>query len=125
MPRHAAHQRDIRHRCKHAEAVDPSCHPDRQAFPDKLVDQGHQPELAPVISLRLNEVEAPNMIAMLRPQPDAGSIVEPEPASRPLLPRCFQLLPAPDPLDPITTDLPAVTGKQRCNPAIAVSMVLG
>ena len=31
----------------------------------------------------------------------------------------------PDPLDPITSDLPASIGKQRCDPAIAISSVLG
>jgi hypothetical protein len=52
------------------------------------------------------------MIAMLRPQPDARSVVKPEPASWPLFLRYFQPLTAPYPLDPITSDLPAGTGQQ-------------
>ena len=64
------------------------------------------------MGLRFDEVVTPDMIAMLRPQPDAGSVVEPEPASWPLLPGYFQPLTAPDPLDAITSDLPAGVGKQ-------------
>ena len=77
------------------------------------------------MGLRFDEVVAPHMIAMLRPQTDAGSVVEPQPAARSLFPGYFQPLTAPDPLDPITAHLPAGVGKQRCDPAITVSSVLG
>ena len=39
---------------------------------------------------------------------------EPQPAARPLLPGYFLPLTAPDPLDPITPDLPAIIDQQRC-----------
>jgi hypothetical protein len=87
-----------------------------------LVDQGHQSNLAP---LGLDEVVAPDMIAMLRPQADARSVVQPEPAARSLLPGYFKSLTAADPLDTITAELPAGVGKQRCDPTIPVSSVLG
>ena len=77
------------------------------------------------MGLGFDEVVAPDMIAMLRSQPDAGSVVEPEPASWPMLPGYFQPLTAPDPLNPITTDLPASIGKQGRDPAIAIASVLG
>jgi hypothetical protein len=77
------------------------------------------------VGLRLDEVVAPDMIAMLRSQSDAGSVVQPEPATRLLLPGYFQPLTAPDPLDTITPDLPAGVGQQRCDPTIAVTSVLG
>jgi hypothetical protein len=41
------------------------------------------------MGLRLDEVIAPNMIAMLRPQPDTRSVIEPKTASRLLFPRYF------------------------------------
>jgi hypothetical protein len=44
-------------------------------FPGELVNQGHEPELSTFVGLCLNEVVAPDMIAMLRPQADAGSVV--------------------------------------------------
>jgi len=112
MLRDASGEHHIGHRLNDAEAVDPTSHPDRQAFPGKLVDQGHQPNLAPIMGLRLDEVVTPNMIAMPWSQPDAGSVVEPEPASRLLLPGYFQPLTAPDPLDAITPDLPTGVSKQ-------------
>ena len=77
------------------------------------------------MGLSLDEVVAPDMIAMLRPQADARSVVQPEPAARSLLPGYFKPLTAPDPLDTITADLPAGVGKQRCDPTIPVSYVLG
>jgi hypothetical protein len=77
------------------------------------------------VGLRLDEVVAPDMIAVLWSQPDAGSVIEPEPASRLLFPGYFQPLTAPDPLNAITPNLPTRVGKQRCDPAIAISSVLG
>ena len=112
MFRDASGEYHVGHRLKDAEAVDPTRHPDRQAFPGELVDQGHQPKLAPIVGLRLDEVVTPDMIAMLWSQPDAGAVVEPEPASRLLPPGYFQPLTAPDPLDAITPDLPTGVGKQ-------------
>lgn len=123
--RHTFGEHHIGHRLDDAKAVDPAGHPDRQAFPGELIDQRHQSEFATVVGLRLNEVVAPYMIAMLRSQPDAGSVVEPEPAPRPLLPRYFQPLTAPDPLNAVTADLPARLAKQRCDPTIAIPSVLG
>ena len=79
----------VGHRLDDAKAVDATRHPDRQAFPGELVDQRHQPELAAIMGLGLDEVVAPDMIAMLRSQPDAGSVVEPQPAPRLLLPGYF------------------------------------
>jgi len=103
---HTPHQHDVGHRLEHTEAVDAARHPDGQAFAGELVDQGHQPELVAIVGLGLNKVVGPDMIAPFRPQPDAGSIVEPEPASWPLFLGYFEPLTAPDPLHPIATDIP-------------------
>ena len=83
--RHTAHEHDVGHRLKYTEAVDPTRHPDGKAFTRELVDQRHQAELATIVGLSFQEVITPHMIAPLRSQPDARSIVEPEPASRLLL----------------------------------------
>ena len=122
---HPALQHHVGHRFDDAQAVDATSYPDRQAFPGELIDQSQQSELTTVMGLRLNEVVAPDMVAMLRSQSDAGSVVEPEPAAWPLLPGYFQPLTAPDPLNAITSDLPAGVGKQGCDPAIAISSILG
>jgi hypothetical protein len=46
------------------------------------------------------------MVAPLWAQPDAGPIIEPEPASRPLFLGYFKPLTAPDPLHPIAAYIP-------------------
>jgi len=65
--RHAAFEHHVGHRLDDAKAVDATGHPDGQAFPSELINQGHQSDLAPIVGLRLDEVVAPDMIAMLRP----------------------------------------------------------
>ena len=65
------------------------------------------------------------MVAILWSQPDAGPVVEPQPPPRLLFPGYFKPLTAPDPLNTITPDMPAGIGKQRCDPAISISSVLG
>ena len=72
-----------------ANRVDPPRDSDRQTFAGELVDQRHQPQSPTIVRSAFDKVEAPDMIAMLRPQPDAGSIVEPEPTPRLLLPGYF------------------------------------
>jgi len=64
------------------------------------------------MGLRLNEVVAPDMIAVLRPKADAGAVVEPQPPSRLLPFGYFKPLTAPDPLDAITPNLPTSFRKQ-------------
>lgn len=77
------------------------------------------------MGLRLDEVVAPDMVAMLRPQADARSVVQPQAAPLPLSPGYFQPLTAPDPLNPVAADLPAGGDQQRCDPPIAIPSVLG
>ena len=67
MLRHAPHEHDISHRLKYAEAIDPARDPDGQAFARKLVDQGHQPQLAAIMGLGFNKVIGPDMITPFRP----------------------------------------------------------
>jgi len=82
---HASGEHHISHRLDDAKAVDSASHPDRKALPSELVDQRHQSELSPVMGLRLDEVIAPHMIAMPRPQPDTRSVVQPKPPAWSLL----------------------------------------
>jgi hypothetical protein len=110
---YAAHEHDVSHGLEHTEAVDLARHPDGQTFAGELIDQGHQPELAAVVGLGLNEVVAPPRIASLRPQPDAGAIVEPKPAVRPLFHGYFEPLTAPDPLHPIAAHIPPGPGTRE------------
>ena len=64
------------------------------------------------------------MIAVLRPQPDARSVGQPQPAALGLLCGNLQPLAPPDPLDPLVVDYPARLAQQLCHLAIAVAAVL-
>jgi hypothetical protein len=104
---HAAGQHDVGERLDDTETIDAAGDADRQAFTAVFVDQRQQSELAAVMRLRLDEIITPHMIAVLRPQPDAGPIIEPQPASGPLFLRDFQPLTAPDAAHPVGADRPS------------------
>lgn len=61
---------------------------------------------------------------MLRSQPDAGSVIEPEPAPWPLFSWVLSAPHSASSADPIHPNLPGV-GRQGCDPAIAVVSILG
>ena len=63
------------------------------------------------------------MIALLRPQSDARSVRQPEPAALGLLMGNFEPLALPDPLDPLVVDQPARLLQQPGDLAIAVATV--
>src|SRR5262249_33700137 len=64
------------------------------------------------------------MIALLRPQPDARSVGQPDPAALGLLMRDLQHLALPDTLDPLVVDCPARPAQQFGDLAIAIAAVL-
>jgi hypothetical protein len=59
-----------------------------------------------------DEVVGPDMIALLRAQPDARSVGQPEPGALGLLRRDLQPLASPDALDPLVVDYPARLAQQ-------------
>jgi hypothetical protein len=54
---------------------------DRQAFMSELVEHVEHPIPASIVGAVLDEVVGPDMIAVLRPQADARSVRQPEPAA--------------------------------------------
>src|SRR5262245_28425997 len=64
------------------------------------------------------------MIALLRPQPNARSVGQPQPAALGLLMGNLQPLALPDTLDPLVIDYPARPAQQRGDLAIAIAAVL-
>ena len=72
----------------------------------------------------LDEIVGPNVIAMLGPQPDARSVVEPQPPTLRLPLGNLQPLASPDPFDPLVIDRPAGLLQQPGDLAIAVAAVL-
>lgn len=64
------------------------------------------------------------MIPVFRPQPDTGSVIQPQPALL-WLPRWhFQPLPPPQALDPLVVHLPSGIPQQSRNPTIAIAAIL-
>ena len=55
----------------------------------------------------IDEVVAPDRISSLWTKPDTGTVIEPQPSSRPLFLRNFQPLTPPDPLHPVPACLPS------------------
>ena len=80
--------------------------------------------LSPVMGAVLEEVIGPDVVAVLRPQPDAGSVRQPEPPAFGLFAGNLEPLTPPDALDPLVVDQPAGPAQQRCDLAIAVAAVL-
>jgi hypothetical protein len=70
------------------------------------------------------QLVGPDMPRILRPQPDARAIVQPEPAAFRLLLWHLQPLLAPDPLDTLAVHRPAGITQQGGHPAIAVATIL-
>jgi hypothetical protein len=97
--------------------------PDRQGLAGELVDHAQHPKLAAIAGPVLDEVVGPDLIWPLRPQPDAGSIRQPQPVPLGLPGRHLQPLPPPDPLDPLAVDLPAGLAQQRRDTAVAVATI--
>jgi hypothetical protein len=64
------------------------------------------------------------MIAVLRPEPNARSVGQPEPAALGLLMGNLQPLASPDALDPLVVDYPARLAQELGDLAIAIAAVL-
>jgi len=72
----------------------------------------------------LNEVIRPDMTLVRRPEPDARSIIQPQPAALWLFHWDFEPFTAPDAIDTLLIHMPAVSPKQFRDPAIAISAEL-
>src|SRR5216684_2956992 len=97
---------------------------DRQTFMGELVEHVEHPILATIVGAILDEVIGPDMIALLRPQPNARSVGQPEPAALGLLMGNLQPLTLPDTLDPLVVDYPARLAQELGDLAIAIAAVL-
>jgi hypothetical protein len=78
----------------------------------------------PVVGPTMHEVVRPDMVAMLRPQPDARPVIQPEPPLLWLFHWHFQPLSSPQPFDALVVHMPASISQQRSDPTIAVAAIL-
>src|SRR5690606_24251797 len=102
-------------------AIDADC----KAFPGELVDDVEHAESPAIVGPTLDEVIGPDMVWMLGPQPDARSVIQPEPTLLRLFGRNLQPLLSPNALDPLVVDHPAHLAAQKLGDlAIAVAAIL-
>src|ERR671912_1193787 len=121
---HAAQDEEVGQHVDHVGPLELSCDPDRQAFAGELVEDIEHPDLPAVMGPGLDKVVGPDVVGVLRPQADAGTVVEPEPPFLRLLGRHLQPLPSPDPLHPLEVHHPAGSPQHGGDPPIAVAAVL-
>ena len=107
MSGHAAQDEEVGQDVDDVSGLKLPVDPDGDAFPGELVDHVQHAELPPVVSAVLDEVVGPDVVGIFRPKSDAGSIVQPQPASLRLPGRDLQPFLAPDPLDALDVHSPA------------------
>ena len=86
---------------------------DCQAFMCELVEHVEHSVLGSLVGAVLDKVVGPDMIALLRWQPNARSVDQPEPAALGLLMGNLEPLTLPDTLDPLVVDYPARLAQER------------
>ena len=91
---------------------------------EKDPDRRVQEAISLVFDKVLELGSGPDMIALLRPQPNARSIGQPEPAALGLLRWDLQPPASPDTLDPLVVDYPARVAQERGDLAVAIAAVL-
>ncbi len=106
---------------EHVVGSDLASHHDRQALPRVLVQHCQQLQRTPVVRPRGHEVVRPDVAPIQRPQPDARSVVEPQPTSLRLPLRHLQPLLPPDPLHPLVLHPPALDAEHVRDASVAVA----
>src|SRR5262249_7547372 len=119
----ATQDEEVGQNVDHIDRLELAGDTDRQAFMGELVEHVEHPVLASLVGAVLDKVVGPDMIALLRPQPNARSVGQPEPAALGLLMGNLQPLTLPDTLDPLVVDCPARLAQQRGDLAIAIAAV--
>ena len=106
---------------EHVVRADFASHHDRQALPRVLVQHCQQLQRTPVVRPRGHEVVRPDVAPIQRPQPDARSVVEPQPTSLRLPLRHLQPLLPPDPLHPLVLHPRALDAEHVRDASVAVA----
>ena len=115
MARNAAQDEEIGQHVDDIDRLQLAGNPDRQAFAAELVDHVEHSIFPSIVGAVLDKVVGPDVIGVFGPQPDAGSVRQPQPAAFGLFGGDLQPLPPPDPFDPLVVDdQPACSS----NPAI-------
>ena len=122
---HAAQDEEIGQNVYHIGRFEPPIDPDRQAFMGKLIDDVEHPVFLSLVGAVFDEVITPDVVRVLRPQPDAGAISQPEPGLLRLPGRNFEPLAPPEAFNPLVVHHPARGRAQKLRDLpIAISAIL-
>lgn len=124
MLRHALDHHHVGQRADRSGARPTSFATDHQALSGVLIDQVQYPRCATILRSGAHEVVAPHMVPALRPEPNARSIVEPQPPPWLLLLRNFQPFATPDALDSILANMPVRPLQQSRDASVTAPPVL-
>ena len=114
-------EEQLRQGRQHIFMVELSGDDQREALTAEFVDDGEDAEFPTIVGAPLDEIVGPDMARMFRPEPDAGSIIEPQPTTFRLALGHLEALAPPDPLDALMVHRPAGRMQHRRHPAIAVT----
>lgn len=109
---------------KHVRASDPACNQQGYTLPASLVDDRKDTELAAIMGSALDEVVSPDMSRIFRAQPDARTVVQPQPSALRLLLRYLQTLASPDALHALAVHMPTRRSQQSRDTPIAITAIL-
>jgi hypothetical protein len=99
--------------------------PDGQGLARELVHHAEPAEPAPVVGPVLHEVIGPDMVRTLRPEPEAGAVVQPQPSLLGVPPWNLEPFASPDALDPLLVHDPACLTQESRDAAVAVAALHG
>ncbi|KTR08327.1 hypothetical protein NS365_01255 [Aureimonas ureilytica] len=108
MAGYPAQDEEVRQDVDDIRRVEPASDAEAEAFVRELVDDvgekraafvARRAELAAVVGSVLHEVVGPKVVRMFGPQPNSGTVIQPEPSTLGLLGWHLQTLTVPDALD--------------------------
>lgn len=73
----AVRKEEVSENFENDPSVEPSLHPDREAFARELINDAQHAEWFPVMGSIHHEVVTPHMVSMLWPEPHARAVIQP------------------------------------------------
>ena len=111
----------LRERVEHIVVRHPPLYPDGQALAGVLVDHCEQTELSAVTRRLADNVIGPDVVLMLGPKTDAGTIRKPQSASLGVFGGHLETFSPPDALHTFGVHLPAGLSKEISDPPVSIA----
>ena len=97
---------------------------DRQTLTPGLFNDRQHPEGPAALCPVHDKVVGPDLVPVLRPESDAGTVIEPDPGPFRLLVGYLSPFPAPDALHAFIVHMPAAVSKQEWDAAVTIAAIL-